>query len=172
MEFFTGFESFVGVNFWTCIFTLCNFLILYKIMKKLLFKPVMNMIDSRQKEIDGMYDDANKSKEDAAELKVQYEQRLANARDESEEILREASRKAQQNEERIIQEARVQAEDIIRRADAEIAQQRKKVVNELKNEISSISIGIAEKMLDREIKEEDHEALINRFIEEMGEDDE
>lgn len=172
MAFLTGFESFVGVNFWTCIFTLCNFLILYKVMKKLLFKPVMNMIDSRQKEIDNMYDDANKSKEDAAELKTQYEEHLAKANDEVEEILKDASRKAQQNEARIIQEARVQAEGIIKRADAEIAQQRKKVVNELKNEISSISIDIAEKMLDREIRKEDHEALINRFIEEMGEGDE
>lgn len=172
MEFLTGFESFVGVNFWTCIFTLCNFLILYKVMKKLLFKPVMNMIDSRQKEIDDMYDDANKSKEDAAELKVQYEQRLAKIHDEGEEILKEVSRKAQQNEARIIQEARAQADGIIKRADAEIAQQRKKAVNELKSEVSSISIDIAEKMLDREIKPEDHAALIDRFIAEMGEDDE
>lgn len=172
MEFFTGFESFVGVNFWTCIFTLCNFLILYKIMKKLLFKPVMKMIDSRQKEIDDMYDSANKSLEDAEELKAQYQQRLLQANDESEEILKEATRKAQKNEERIIQQARAQAEGIIQRADAEIAQQRKKAVNELKNEISVISVDIAEKMLDREIRPEDHQALINRFIEEMGEGDE
>ena len=54
MSFLTGFESFVGVNFWTCLFTLVNLLILYKVMKKLLFKPVMNMIDSRQKEIDDL----------------------------------------------------------------------------------------------------------------------
>ena len=141
-------------------------------MKKLLFKPVMKMINSRQKEIDDMYDSANKSLEDAENIKAQYQQRLMQANDESEEILKEASRKAQKNEERIIQEARVQAEGIIQRADAEIAQQRKKAVNELKNEISVISVDIAEKMLDREIRPEDHEALINRFIEEMGEGDE
>ena len=52
MKFFTGFESFVGVDFWTCLFTLCNLVILYLVMKKLLFKPVKNMIDSRQKEVE------------------------------------------------------------------------------------------------------------------------
>ena len=57
MKFLTGFESFVGVNFWTCLFTLVNLFILYKFMKKLLFKPVQNMIDSRQKEIDDLYAD-------------------------------------------------------------------------------------------------------------------
>ena len=60
MKFFTGFESFVGVDFWTCLFTLCNLVILYLVMKKLLFKPVKNMIDSRQKEVDDLYDNANR----------------------------------------------------------------------------------------------------------------
>ena len=48
------FENFVGVNFWTMIFAWINLLILYLFLKKLLFKPLKNMIDSRQKEIDGM----------------------------------------------------------------------------------------------------------------------
>ena len=52
------FENFVGVNFWTMIFAWINLLILYLFLKKLLFKPLKNMIDSRQKEIDGMYSDA------------------------------------------------------------------------------------------------------------------
>ena len=47
-----NFESIVGVNFWTALFTLCNMLITFLILKKLLFKPVKKMIDDRQKEID------------------------------------------------------------------------------------------------------------------------
>ena len=65
MKFFTGFESFVGVDFWTCLFTLCNLVILYLVMKKLLFKPVKNMIDSRQKEVDDLYDNANRARSSA-----------------------------------------------------------------------------------------------------------
>ena len=69
-----AFESFVGVNFWTMIFAWCNLLVLYIFLRKLLFKPVKNMIDSRQKEIDDMYSDAAKSKEDAAVIKAEYEE--------------------------------------------------------------------------------------------------
>ena len=69
MKFFTGFESFVGVDFWTCLFTLCNLVILYLVMKKLLFKPVKNMIDSRQKEVDDLYDNANAEAQVALEKK-------------------------------------------------------------------------------------------------------
>ena len=102
MDFLTGFESFVGVNPWTCLFTLCNLLILYKFMKKLLFKPVKNMIDSRQQEIDDLYADANASKEAAAELKSQYEARLTEANAEKEAILKDAYRKAQLRDEEML----------------------------------------------------------------------
>ena len=79
MKFFTGFESFVGVDFWTCLFTLCNLVILYLVMKKLLFKPVKNMIDSRQKEVDDLYDNANRAKAEAEEMRARYETRLQQA---------------------------------------------------------------------------------------------
>ena len=62
------FDSFVGVNCWTMIFAWINLLILYLFLRKLLFKPVKNMIDSRQKEIDDLYSDAESSKSDAAAL--------------------------------------------------------------------------------------------------------
>ncbi len=57
-EFTEQFESFVGVNFWTMIFAWVNILILYLFRKKILFKPVKNMIDSRQREIDDLYADS------------------------------------------------------------------------------------------------------------------
>ena len=50
-----NFESIVGVDFWTALFTLCNMLITFLILKKLLFKPVKKMIDDRQKEIADQY---------------------------------------------------------------------------------------------------------------------
>ena len=46
----TGFESFVGVNPWTALFTFCNMLITFAVLKKFLFKPVKKMIDDRQQE--------------------------------------------------------------------------------------------------------------------------
>ena len=73
MPMLETFESFVGVNFWTMIFAWCNLLVLYYFLRKLLFKPVKNMIDSRQKEIDDMYADAEKSREDGAAMKADYE---------------------------------------------------------------------------------------------------
>ena len=94
-----AFESFVGVNVWTMIFAWCNLLVLYLFLKKILFKPMKNMIDSRQKEVDDMYENAESAEKQANEMKVSYEEKLNKANEESEEILRTALRRAQLKEE-------------------------------------------------------------------------
>ena len=68
-----GFESFVGVNFWTALLTLCNMIITFLVLKKFLFKPVKKMIDDRQQEIDGLYADASHAKTQAEALQAQGE---------------------------------------------------------------------------------------------------
>lgn len=169
MKFLTGFESFVGVNFWTCLFTFANLVILYLFLKKLLFKPVKDMIDSRQKEIDDLYADANQSKSDAQQLKTEYEARLAAANAEREEILKVANRKAQLRQEQILKEARDQAAQTLRRADEQIEMEKKRAMNEIKDDVSVMAVDIASAVLARNIKREEQSELIDSFIERLGE---
>lgn len=163
------FEQFVGVNPWTCLFTLCNLVILYLFMKKLLFKPVKNMIDSRQQEIDDLYADANASKDAAAELKRQYEARLTEANAEKEAILKEAYRKAQLRDEEMLHEAQEKAAQTLRRADEQIALEKKRAMNDIKDEVSVMAVDIASAVLARDIKKNEHSELIDSFIESLGE---
>ena len=153
----TGFESFVGVNPWTALFTFCNMLITFAVLKKFLFKPVKKMIDDRQQEIDTMYADADAAKQKAADLEKEYDA-----------MLREATARAQKREEEIVGEARAEAASIRAAAEADIAQERKKAVNDLKNEIGGMAVEIAGKVVEREINESDHQALIDEFIRNVG----
>lgn len=168
MKFLTGFESFVGVNFWTCLFTLVNLFILYKFMKKLLFKPVQNMIDSRQKEIDDLYADAGRSKAEAEALKTQYEGQLSEANAERERILKAAHQRALQQQETLLREAQEQAARTLKRADEQIELEKKQARNELKNEVSDMAVQIAGAVLARDVKPAEHEALIDSFIDGLG----
>lgn len=168
MKFLTGFESFVGVNFWTCLFTLVNLFILYKFMKKLLFKPVQNMIDSRQKEIDDLYADAGRSKAEAEALKTQYEGQLSEANAERERILKAAHQRALQQQETMLCEAQEQAARTLKRADEQIELEKKQARNELKNEVSDMAVQIAGAVLARDVKPAEHEALIDSFIDGLG----
>ena len=169
MKFFAGFENFVGVNFWTMLFAWCNLLILYIFLKKLLFKPIKNMIDSRQKEIDDMYADAESSKVSAENLKCEYEKKLECANEESEQILKSAVRRAQLREEEILKEANEKAQRTLDRAEEQIELEKKKAINEVKDEVSAMAIGIASAVIERDVDENEHKALIDEFIDGMGE---
>lgn len=161
-------EPFVGVNFWTIIFAWVNLLILYLFLKKLLFVPIKNMIDSRQKEIDDMYSDAESSRESAKELQAEYEQKILLANDESDAILRAAQRRAELKEEEIIRDAKVEAERILDRAEEMIELEKKRAINEVKDEVSKMAIGIASAVIERDVTEDEHRELIDEFIENMG----
>ena len=75
----TGFESFVGINPWTALFTFCNMLITFSVLKHFLFEPVKKMIDDRQNEIDTMYADADAAKQKAAALETEGVSAMLNA---------------------------------------------------------------------------------------------
>ncbi|MBE6645346.1 MAG: F0F1 ATP synthase subunit B [Ruminococcaceae bacterium] len=162
------FESFVGVNLFTMIFAWVNLLILYLFLKKLLFKPVKNMIDSRQKEIDDMYSDAESSRVEAAEMKSEYEEKLAAANEESEEILKRAVRKAQLREEEILSEANEKAARTLERANEQVELEKKRAINEVKDEVSEMAISIAAAVIERDVKGDEHKDMIDDFISRMG----
>jgi len=163
-----GFESFVGVNFFTMIFAWCNLLILYIFLKRILFEPIKKMIDSRQKEIDDMYSDAENAKETAKEMKAEYESKIEKATEESEEILKKAVRKAQLREEEILQEANEKAARTLERAAEQIELEKKKAVNDIKNEVSEMAVSIASAVIERDVSKDEHTALIDSFIENIG----
>lgn len=169
MEWFLNeFETFVGVNFWTMLFAWCNLLILYLILKKFLFKRIKNMIDSRQAEVDGMYSDAEGARAEATALKAEYEDRLSSAKEESEEILKNAQRRATLKEEEIITEAKSEAARIIERAGEEVELEKKRILNEVKDEVSEMAIDIARAVIERDVSEDEHRKLIDSFIDGVG----
>ena len=164
------FEAFVGVNFFTMIFAWINLVILYVFLKKLLFNPVKNMIDSRQKEIDDMYSKAEDSVKNANEMKAEYEKKISSANEESEEILKNAQRRAVLKEEEILREADKKASRILERAEEDIALEKQKAINDVKDKVGEIALDIAEAVIERDIDKKDHDTLIDEFISKLGEE--
>ena len=160
------FESFVGVNLWTMLFAWANLLILYLFLKKLLFKPIKNMIDSRQKEIDDAYESAEEKNREADELRASYEKKLADAARESEEIVRTATRRAELESEEILRNAGREADRVIERAEERIELERRAALEDIKNEVSGIALEVAAAVIERDLSAEDHAALIDEFISE------
>lgn len=163
------FESFIGINFWTALFILGNTLLLLYVATKFLFVPVKNMIDSRQKEIDDMYAEAGSAKEQAQAMQEEYQQKLATAQQTSERIVKEAVDRGRSREEEIIRKANEEAAAIMDKASADIEMEKKKAINDAKDEIAGLSMAIASKVVARELNADDQKDLIDRFIDELGE---
>ena len=159
----------ISINIWNILISLGNLLIMFLIIKKFLFAPVQKILAERNAAISEKYDAAAQAQIKADECCAEYEKKLADADDEVEAILVDARERADRLEREIVSDASQKAAAMIRRADAEIAQEKKKAINEIKDEISTMSVDIAEKMIGREINEKDHKALIDEFIEGIGE---
>lgn len=163
------FESFIGVNFWTALFVLLNTLAIFFVAKKYLFIPVMNMIQSRQDEIDSMYLEAENAKGEALAMEAEYKQKLSQATLTGERMVKEAMLRGQSREEEIIRQAKADASAMMEKASADIALEKKKALNDAKDEISVMAIAIAEKVIGRELTSTDQSQLVDAFIEELGE---
>ena len=162
------FESFIGVNFWTALFTLLNFLALFLVAKKFLVGPVIKMIQDRQKEIDDMYANAGKAEANAKAMEAEYQQKLSVATETGERLVKEAVIRGQAREEEIIRQANAEAAALMDKASADIAQEKKKAINEAKDEISGIAMAIAEKVVGHELTNADQARLVDAFIDELG----
>lgn len=162
----------ISVNLWQILISLLNLVLLFLIVKYFLFKPVKKMLAKRQSEIDSQYDAASQTEKEANESRQLWQQKLSGAEGEADAIIQKATDNAKYRGEKLVAEAQEKAESIIRLAKTEAELERKKAVEGIKREIVEVSGALTEKMLEREINNEDHRALIDSFIEKIGEDNE
>jgi F-type H+-transporting ATPase subunit b len=162
----------ISVNIWQILISLCNLLIIFLVVKKFLFGPIQSVMKKRQAEIDEHYKTAEEAEKLALSAKTEFESKLAAADEEAASILKEATVRADRRGEKMIEEAKEKAAVIVRGSEAEAALERKKVKEGIKQEIVDVSTCLSEKILEREIKPQDHKKLIDSFISEIGEGNE
>ena len=163
------YQALITLDGWTFLAQICNLMIQLVIFKKFLLNPVKKVIAERKAKADSQIADAEKLRTEAEAMKAEYEQNLQNARTEANQIVAAAQKTAAARSEELLGEARAQAAALKQKAEADIAQERKKAVNEVKDEIGGMAMEIASKVVEREIKEADHQDLIDEFIKNVGE---
>lgn len=158
----------ISVNLWQILISLANLLLIYIILKKLLWKPVKKVMDQRQAMVDDQFAAAEAAEEEANRDKAEWAARLATADAEADARIQAADETARRHGDRIVADARDKAQGILRQAEAEAALERQKAEAGIKQEIAAVGTQLAEKMLEREINPEDHRQMIESFLDEMG----
>ena len=164
----TLYQSLVAVEPVTLIANICNLFIQMLIIKKFFLDKILSVLDQRRNAADKELNDAKTAKDEALSIKKTYEENMLQANAKANEILAAAQKTAAERSEKIIAEAQFSAAQIKSKASADIAQEKKKAINDAKNEISGLAVAIAGKVVERELAESDQQGLIDRFIDELG----
>lgn len=160
--------EFLSIDIGTILFTICNLLILDWVFKHFLFGRVYKILDERQNDVSETYAKADEAMEHAKSLESEYTGLMEGAKEESAEMIKAASKKAQQRSDEIISDAKSEASAILAKAGEDVEREKKRAQNELRGEISELAVLVAQQVVEKEITEADHERFINDFIENVG----
>ncbi|KZM53294.1 ATP synthase F0 subcomplex B subunit [Aeribacillus composti] len=145
------------------------FLILLALLKKYAFGPLMGIMKQREEFIANEINAAEEKHAEAKKLAEEQRELLKQARIEAQELVENAKKLGEQQKEDIIQAARAEAERLKEAAKKEIEHEKEQAVAELRNQVASLSVLIASKVIEKELNEAEQEKLINDYIKEVGE---
>lgn len=154
---------------WNVVATIVNLLILYWLMRKFLFKPVMGIMDKRKELIDQQFSEAQGAKEEAKKLQEQYSGLMANAKEESQNIVEKARENAKVETDNTLLEASEQAKRLLEQAREKMDMEREKMLKELESQISTLAMTAAGKIIGANASPKRDRALYDQFLSEAGE---
>lgn len=154
-----------GLIFWMTL----TFLIVFLLLRKMAWKPILKALGDREKSIQDALDAAEKAKEEMAQLQANNEKILLEARNERDKLLKEA----RETKDSIIAEAKgkaqQEAEKIVQSARETIQTEKLAAMTELKNQVASLSIEIAEKIIKSELSsDEKQKALVKTMLNDVS----
>jgi F-type H+-transporting ATPase subunit b len=159
----------LGFNSGDVIFQLVMFLILMALIKKFAWGPLMGIMKQREEFVASEIESAEKSRTEAANLLEEQRVLLKEARTEAQELIENAKKQADIQREDIIVSARSEAGRLKESAKLEIEQQKENAVAAIKEQVASLSVLIASKVIEKELSEKDQQKFINDYIQEVGE---
>ena len=159
----------MSINFGpTFIWTMLNLVILYLVLKKLLFKPVMKIMEDRETSVRNQIDDARRMQNEAKADKAKYHEQLQNAQKDGELIIKDARLKAQEESEELLKKTKREADNLIKEARQEIEQERLQMLKEVRKQVVELAILAASKIMEINLNNETNKKVVQNFLDKEG----
>ena len=152
----------------TFIITIINITILFFVLKALLFKPVSKFMAERAKRVQDTIDQAQKSKEEAAKLLAEYENKLKNAEAEAREILKTARESAERQAQLLVAEGKQKAQDTVNAALKQIETERQAALTRFKVEAAALVMAVSAKLAAKDFSSDDNRRYVNMLMDELS----
>lgn len=150
------------------LITLVSVFILYLILRKFLYTPVLEFLEARKVKIQQDIDEAKVLKNEAMDLKDNYEERISKAKEEGQEIIEGARQRGDEIRENILEEARKEAQALVERGRKDIIREKEKAYEDIRESTGEMAVLIASKIMEENITMDNQEHLIDKFIDEVG----
>ncbi len=144
------------------------FAIIFFFAWKWVFPTIGKTLEARQAAIKADYEAAESAKIEAESLKNDYQAQLAQARDEAGRIVEEARQAGESVRAEVVARADVEAAAIKERAAADMSGERDRVAASLRREVADLSLDVAEKVVGSSLDRPSQQALVDRYIDELG----
>lgn len=158
----------LGISFPNILFQVANFLIFLWVLHRLLFKPLVAMLERRRQRIAESLDEAENLRKQVESERAEFQAELATARAEAQRIREDASRAAETLRARELEQARAEAERLRTEAAAEVERNRARVAAELRTQTADLVVGATARVLGRSIDDPEHRRLVQEAISEVS----
>jgi F-type H+-transporting ATPase subunit b len=146
------------------VWTIITFLILLGLLSKFAWKPLLHALEKRENEIAQSLEDAEKARKELDRLTSEGNEIIAKARSEAQAIVGEGKKAADQLKESTLLKAKETAAANLDDAKEQIKMEKEKAITEIKGEVVGLSLSIAEKLVKKNLNEEDNKSLINESL--------
>ena len=146
------------------VWTIITFLILLGLLSKFAWKPLLHALEKRENEIARSLKDAEKARKELDRLTSEGDEIIAKARSEAQAIVGEGKKAADQLKESTLSKAKETAAANLDDAKEQIKMEKEKATGEIKGEVVGLSLSIAEKLVKKNLNEEDNKSLINESL--------
>ena len=156
-------EPGLGLMIWTII----AFGVALLVLAKLAFPRIGAALDKRQQAIEESIDTAERTKHEADELLAEYRQRLADARQQAEDIVARARKAAEVNERDSLEQARQTREELMAQTRRDIEAETRRAIQEIRNEVADLTVLATEKVTRKSLSAEDQRRLVEEALSEL-----
>jgi F-type H+-transporting ATPase subunit b len=154
----------LGISPNLLITQILNFIILFVLLRLLLYKPILNMLNTRKQKIQESLEYAEKVKQDAAAQQKEFEQKLEATRREMQAASAAAAQAGEKEREAILAQAREEARKLVEQARTQIDYERKQMLSDLRDEVVRLSMLTAQKVVGQSLDEKAHRKLVDEFL--------
>ena len=157
---------------WGFVFTIINLLVLYVLLKKFLFRPVLNIMEERDRLVRRQLDSAQDKEAEARELLARRQTALAGTEGEAHAIIEKAKATARDESEAILKDTGEEVKRLKNEAKKEIEKERERAMRGISDEIAQLAVAAAQKAIgSRDSGQLDRE-IMDAFLKEEGVSDE